>query len=141
MWTHYAGNYTGICLSYSTIDLVRGLPKSVHLVRLAYVDEPPTVYPSHAKNSDCAAVRILSQKKYNWAYEREWRVLGPVGVVGFGNVQIVKDIYFGSRVDLHQRENILAKIEGTKIRAFMMNVDGYKHTFRPINAAARARKD
>jgi Protein of unknown function (DUF2971) len=141
MWTHYAGNYAGMCLSYSTIDLRAGLPNHVNLVRLAYVDEPPVVYPSHARNSHNAAVRILSQKKYNWANEREWRVLGPVGEVGFGKVQAVKAIYFGSRADRRQQKQILEKIDGTSIRAFMMDVDGYKQTFRPINAAARPKKD
>ena len=53
----------------------------------------------------------------------------------------MKAIYFGSRVNRRQRKQILAKIEGTSIRAFMMDVDGYKHTFRPISAAARPKKD
>jgi len=82
-----------------------------------------------------------AQQAATASYEREWRVLGPVGEVGFGNVQAVRAIYFGSRVDRRQRKRILAKIEGTSIRAFMMDVDGYKHTFRPIDAAARPKKD
>jgi hypothetical protein len=140
MWTHYAGNYTGMCLSYSTNELLAGLSHQVNLVRLAYVDEPPLVFPSEVRNTDNAAIRILSQKKYNWAYEREWRVLGTVGQVSIGRVQAVKAIYFGSRVDLHHRQQILAKIQSTGIKAYMMDVDGYGHTWEPINAAARPKK-
>ncbi|WP_428390575.1 DUF2971 domain-containing protein [Lichenicoccus sp.] len=140
MWAHYAGNYTGVCLSYSTRDLLAGLPHHVNLVRLAYAEEPPLISPSHTSNATTAAIRILSQKKYNWAYEREWRVLGPVGQVRTGSLQPVKQIFFGSRVDLSHRHRILSKIQGTAVKAYMMNVGGYDHNWEPINAAARRRK-
>ena len=110
------------------------------LVRLAYVDDPPLIYPSQVSNINTAATRILSQKKYNWAYEREWRVLGPVGRVGVGRVQAIKAIYFGSRVSLRHRHRILARIQGTNIKAYMMEVDGYDHSWKPINATAKAKK-
>jgi hypothetical protein len=140
MWTHYAGNYTGMCLSYSTYELLSGLSNQVNLVRLAYVDEPPVINPRHAKNADNAAIRILSQKKYNWAYEREWRVLGPIGEVSIGRDQVVKSIYFGSRVNLHHRQQILSKIQATGIKAYAMRVEGYNHSWEPINADARPKK-
>jgi hypothetical protein len=103
MWSHYAGNYSGMCLAYSTNHLVDGLPNYVNLVRLSYVDTPPLIYPPDVRNAGKAAIKILSQKKYNWAYEREWRVLGPVGPVELGIQQAVTAIYFGSRVDLRGR--------------------------------------
>src|SRR4051794_20626854 len=31
MWTHYAGNYTGMCLAYSAKELLAGLPNDVSL--------------------------------------------------------------------------------------------------------------
>ena len=140
MWTHYAGNYTGICLAYSTHELLVGLPNHVSLVRLAYVDQPPVIYPSQVSNVSNAATRILSQKKYDWAYEREWRVLGPVDEIGIGRTQAIKAIYFGSRVDLQHRQRILTRIQGTHIRAYMMEVNGYGHSWEPINAAAKPKK-
>lgn len=140
MWTHYAGNYAGLCLCYATRRLVKGLSDEVKLVRLAYVDEPPLIYPSHVRNVHEAAIRILSQKKYNWAYEREWRILGRVGPLALGKAQAVEAIYFGSRVNLHDRRQILAKIRGTKIKAYMMKVDGYKHSFKLINSVAASKE-
>ena len=140
MWTHYAGNYTGMCLTYSTKVLLAGLPNHVSLVRLAYVDEPPLIFLNQVNNVSNAATHILSQKKYNWAYEREWRVLGPVGQIAIGRVQAIKAIYFGSRVDLQHRQRILARIQGTGIRAYMMEVDGYHHSWEPINVAAKSKK-
>lgn len=140
MWTHYAGNYSGMCLGYSTEELLSGLPDNVHLVRLAYVDNPPLIMPTDAKNAGSAAIRILSQKKYNWAYEREWRVLGPVGAVELGTSQPVKSIYFGPRVELSHRQQVLTKIQRTGIKAYMMEVDGYEHNWEPINDAAKPKK-
>src|SRR5262249_45171 len=70
MWTHYAGNYSGICIAYRTEDFVAGLPNNAHLIRLGYDDQPPRL--SSEPNLDTAALELLSQKKSNWAYEREW---------------------------------------------------------------------
>jgi hypothetical protein len=39
MWTHYAGNYSGICVSYRARKLLEGLPDHAHLVRLSIVLE------------------------------------------------------------------------------------------------------
>ena len=76
----------------------------------------------------------INTQQYNWAYEREWRILGRVGPLALGKAQAVEAIYFGSRVNLHDRRQILAKIRGTKIKAYMMKVDGYKHSFKLINS-------
>jgi hypothetical protein len=140
MWTHYADNYSGICLSYSAKTLLRGLPDDVNLVRLAYVDKPPLLATGHARAAREAAIRILSQKKYNWAYEREWRVLGPVGRVNISGICAVKAIYFGSRVKPDYVQQILLEIQGTTIKAYEMSINGYDHTWKLINKARRTRK-
>lgn len=140
MWTHYAGNYSGICLAYSTQRLVDGLPHHVSLIRLAYGDDPPRISTDDVRNTELAARKILSQKKYNWAYEREWRVLGPKGKVEIGAETAVTDLYFGARVNAQHRHQILQKIQGTGIKAHTMQVDEYDHTWQPANAAARRKR-
>jgi len=137
MWTHYAGNHAGICVAYSSKKLEAGLSDDVSLVRLGYGDAPPLVSSSEAQYADRAARKILSQKKLNWSYEREWRVLGPVGKVPIGGSLAVTDVYFGSRVSLQHRQKFLTKIQGTKIRAYSMEVDMYDHDWEPVNAAAK----
>lgn len=140
MWTHYADNYSGICISYYAKRLLRGLPNDVNLVRLAYVDKPPLIATGHARDAHDAAIRILSQKKYNWAYEREWRVLGPVGRVNISGIGAVKAIYFGSRVKADHVQKILVAIEGTTIKAYEMSINGYDHTWILLNKARSTRK-
>lgn len=140
MWTHYAGNYSGMCVSYDTPSLLDGLPNTASLARVAYADAPPLLFPEQVNNSYNAAVRVLSTKKYNWAYEREWRVLAPIGRVQTGRFQCVRRIYFGSRVSNDHRSRILRKIQGTDIKAYMMSVVGYEHSWEPVNQAARERE-
>jgi hypothetical protein len=98
------------------------------------------IYPSHVRDANSAAFRILSQKKHNWEYEREWRVLGPVGEVPISGVQAVKRIFLGSRVSPSHRKQILEKIQGTSIKAYMMEVDGYEHTWEEIDMTARPKR-
>ena len=98
MWAHYADNYRGICIAYSSSRLRNNLPESAHLVRVAYAKSP--IYLSKYDKVDIvkAAQKILSQKKYNWAYEREWRVLGDhPGQLSYQG-DIVTDVYLGSRI-------------------------------------------
>jgi hypothetical protein len=95
MWAHYASNYSGICIEYSALDLIAGLPREASVVRMAYVDELPEISQNEARNAGDAAVYILSQKKSNWAYEREWRVLAALGEVSVGLEQPITALYFG----------------------------------------------
>lgn len=137
MWTHYAGNHSGVCVAYSTSRLVDGLSEQVSLVRLGYGDAPPLISSSEARNAERTARKILSQKKLNWAYEREWRVLGTVGRVQINGRQAVTDVYFGSRVSAAHRQKFLSKLQGTSICAYSMQVDEYNHDWEPVNAAAK----
>jgi len=135
MWAHYAGNYTGVCFDYSTDVLINGLPSDVHIVRLAYADTPPLLLAGHATDATDAAVRILSQKQHNWAYEREWRMLGPVGAMNYGSQQALRRIFFGSRINTDHKAAILDAIRGTSIEAYMMDIDGYEHYWEPVGAS------
>jgi Protein of unknown function (DUF2971) len=132
MWARYAGNYTGICLAYSTAILLGGLPDDVSLVRLAYVDEPPQLLAVHASDPGNAAIRVLSQKQHNWAYEREWRVFGSAGRVHYGHNQAITRVFFGSRIDSDHKSRLLSTIRGTSIEAYMMEIDGYLHSWESI---------
>ena len=137
MWAHYADNYAGICLEYSSAELVAGLPRSASFVRMAYVDELPEVTQNEVVNFDDAAIHILSQKQSAWAYEREWRLLSDLERVSVGRRQPVKAIYFGPRISKSHRQRILTRLQGTKIKGFKMTVNGYEHSFEPVNDIAR----
>jgi Protein of unknown function (DUF2971) len=134
MWSHYAGNYTGVCFGYASQNLLSGLPKDASLVRLAYVDKPPLIYPGHARDSGNAARRILSQKQYSWSYEREWRVLGTVGEVSYRPKKALREIFFGSRVNRNHRDLLLSTIRRKAVKAYLMEVDGYGFDWEEVKS-------
>jgi Protein of unknown function (DUF2971) len=132
MWAHYADNYRGICIGYSAVKLRDNLPESARLVRVAYAETP--IYLSKYDRDDVvkAAQKILSQKKYNWAYEREWRVMAdsPGQLPYQGDV--VTDVYFGSRILQHEKHSIIEGMGGRNISFYQMKVSAYRHRWSKI---------
>ena len=127
MWAHYAGNYSGICVAYRTEDLVEGLPAGSSLVRLGYADRLPRV----TGTGDREVRAIFSQKKGSWAYEREWRVLGPTGRVEIDR-PCVTQIYLGAAIEARHKKEILREFEGTDIEISKMTVNGYEHSWSKL---------
>jgi hypothetical protein len=125
MWTHYTGNYAGIRIEYYARRLLEALPDDVNLVRMGYDDVPPRVSGKDTREMQAAARKILSQKKYNWSYEREWRVLGPVGKVQINSPDVVRSIYLGSRIQEEHRTAVLKAFENSNADIYEMDVDGY----------------
>jgi hypothetical protein len=132
MWAHYASNYTGICVGYRPQPLIDGLPDNVHLIRLAYGNQPPPLGIHNTKVAHDAAVRILSHKKSNWHYEREWRVLGGIGRLNITSKACVRELYLGSRISSSHKDKLLAALAKTHIRIHEMRVSGYTHKWRKI---------
>ncbi len=132
MWAHYAGNYSGICIAYSATKLADNLPDSARLVRIAYAESP--IYLSKHDRGDViqAAQKILSRKKYNWAYEREWRVMGDHwGRLPY-EVDVVTDVYFGSRIAPDNKVRALDGMGGRNVKFHQMKVAGYRHSWTKL---------
>jgi hypothetical protein len=132
MWAHYADNYRGICIAYSAVKLRDLLPDSARLVRVSYADAP--IYLSKYDKDDviAAAQKILSQKRYNWAYEREWRVLGdyPGQLLYAGD--IVTDVYFGSRLPPWTHDQLVNNLARHNLNFHQMKVAGYGFTWSKL---------
>jgi Protein of unknown function (DUF2971) len=133
MWTHYAGNYTGICIEFYAHRLLRALPSDVNLIRMGYDDVPPRISARDMREMKETARRIFSQKKFNWTYEREWRILGPVGKIPICEKDVVRSLYLGSRISSAHRQQILRVFRKSDIRIYYMNVIGYTHDWNRID--------
>jgi hypothetical protein len=133
MWAHYAGNHTGICVSYSAQDLLTALPDNAHIVRVGYAEEPPRLGSHEVGSLASAAKKLLSQKKGAWQYEREWRVLATKGQVPVRREQCVKSIYLGTRISWRHRQQIIQILRDEGIRLYEMHVDRYKHVANRID--------
>jgi Protein of unknown function (DUF2971) len=141
MWTHYASNYSGICVEYYAERLLHALPSRVRLAKLGYGDEPPRVSGRDVANKLAAARKIFSQKKYNWAYEREWRVLGQPGVVPLNaSRECVRSVRLGARINPGNRATILKAMKGLEIDVYQQTVDGYVHGWDLIQEASKRKK-
>ena len=136
MWVHYAENYSGICVAYSTKELNAGLGDHVHIARVAYGGKPPRIAKTDASNPDEAARKILSHKKSSWSYEREWRLLTE-GIQVPGRLEIaargsVKAVYLGSRVKEEIGATLVEELRKIGIPRHAMKVTEYSHEFVPL---------
>lgn len=128
MWAHYADNFRGICLGYSAAKLRDNLPPSARLSRIAYADAPLRLSKHERSNVIAAAQKILSQKKYNWSYEREWRVLADYpGQLPYQG-DIITEVYFGFRISEDHKQAILSGMGARGINFKQMKIAGYSHT-------------
>jgi hypothetical protein len=135
MWTDYAADYGGMCIAYATQRLVDRLQDNVSLVRVAYGDAVPLISSKEASDVDAAARHILSHKKLNWQYEREWRVLGKVGRNDIRRraPHLITDIYLGSRINRDFQHEIVRQATDLDILAHQMTISGYKHRWKTLN--------
>jgi hypothetical protein len=127
MWSHYTGNYAGICVGYRPSLVLQGLPAKTHLVRLTYGLAPPIVGNAGVLDPDATARQILSHKKASWAYEREWRVLGPLGRIDILAKGCVRELYLGQRMPLADQCHIVKAVADLPIRIYVMEVERYMH--------------
>jgi len=128
MWAYYADQYRGMCVSYSLSKLLKNLDKDVDFVRMAYVDEMPTIHRSK-DGPEGLAKSILSCKHYQWLHEREWRMLAPLGNIQYHEVECVTRIHLGSKVEEEKKQTVIELARDLGIAVSEMNVDEYRISF------------
>jgi Protein of unknown function (DUF2971) len=137
MWVHYAGNYTGICVEYQ-YDLLSELAyvedDDLELKPIDYSEKPLELDVSVLRDGMAAARRILMQKKKSWSYEREWRLMGKLGIQKILPGTISK-IYLGQRISFDLRNRLISQVQGKEpdIAFLQMEVAGYGHTWNEIS--------
>ena len=139
MWSHYANNYTGICVSYRSRKFLTGLPEWAHLVRLGYGIAPPEIGVVDTRNIDSAARKVLSHKKFNWAYDREWRIIAKKGPLRISTDECIRDVLLGSRIDKLHRQQLEDELADLAIRISTMKIAKYEHEWTPIKTLKQTR--
>lgn len=69
MWAHYASNYKGICLCFST-ETVFGKAKKV-----TYINDKPIIKAYEESELNQAVYNNFFYKECGWNYEAEWRIV------------------------------------------------------------------
>src|SRR5260370_12808972 len=108
-------------------NMLKNKTPSDRRAKVGYDDTPGRFFKNDKGRAHSAAHKILNHKKYNWAYEREWRLLGeyPGQLPYVGD--IVTDIYFGSLTKPEHKEQIRSAFAGRSLNFHVMKVTGYRH--------------
>ncbi|MDW9368813.1 DUF2971 domain-containing protein [Sinorhizobium meliloti] len=129
MWAHYADQFRGMVVAYSTSKLLKALPSDFDLVRMSYNEQPPIILGNRASIQDKAKLTLAS-KTVRWMSEREWRLIIPEsGKAVYRDVRCVARIYLGPRVSPDAERKVCAAMKPLKIPVAKMLVDKYQVTF------------
>ena len=133
MWAHYAGQFSGIMISYRFKRLVRSTPSHCKIVKMVYNEVPP-VFLRDNMPIDQRARLALSTKTLKWADEREWRLLAPeIGPVNYTDKQTVRDIVIGARFERGEFLNELKAVCASQgIKLLQTKVGGYQLEYSEI---------
>jgi hypothetical protein len=137
MWTHYANDWSGLCIEYHAQRLVAALPPEATIVRMAYNEKPSWVGVNDAKDIDAAVKKVFSQKKFTWAYEREWRLLGTKERNFITDKKAVRCVYFGPRLSLEHNTPLLTALSKAGIKYKQIQVKGYSVQVVPYKPIRR----
>ncbi|GAV21834.1 DUF2971 domain-containing protein [Carboxydothermus pertinax] len=87
MWSHYSENHTGFCIEYNFKELGPLNPQSRMLFPINYTDDlfdatqyilQPLIRRDHSFNNLFGIYPTIT-KSTHWAYEKEWRIVFPLG--------------------------------------------------------------
>ncbi len=73
LWSHYARNHTGFCISYDEA-LIRGWSEVHGSLDVAYLEDAP-VFRFFEETPDDFYRKVIFSKSKSWEYEKEFRLL------------------------------------------------------------------
>jgi hypothetical protein len=127
MWSHYGQQHRGVCVEY---DISKLSTKDVH--KVGYGESREVLASAirawlAADNPEARRAierACLLRKSKEWAYEREWRMLGPIGPAA-SRVPVTA-IIFGLRCPTALQYSIVKILDGTEsdIKFWQMNSPG-----------------
>lgn len=111
MWSHYADQHRGLCLGYSIPEAAMPNIHKIHyggdrLVRASVVEDMLNGDEAARQTVDNA---VLLKKAKPWAYEREWRLIGPRG--NQDSPLELEEVVFGMRCDSAVKYAVVQALE------------------------------
>ena len=138
MWSHYADYHSGFCIEYDFSSLEFSDPRTRLLYPVIYTDSlfdateylRPVFEGGDTYNNLMVTYAAIT-KSTEWAYEKEWRYVWPLGPSDdpqFLLVPKLKAIYLGAKVSNENKENIvkLAAKRGIKVYQMAMKTFEFK---------------
>ena len=100
MWSHYAGQHTGLCVGYEMPTHLDSQPPAPQKVTYGGSRRVPASCIAEMLRGDDVARdfvdgRVLLTKAQDWRYEKEWRLLGARGLA-YSTMELT-EVIFGMR--------------------------------------------
>lgn len=130
MWSHYGDQHRGLCLGYSVQeDDAGGLHKVAYggsrLVKISLVERMLDGDEDARRLVDDA---VLLRKARSWAYEREWRLIGPRGLQD-APLEL-EEVIFGLRCEASVEYAVMSALEGRERPVRFFQIRSEAATFR-----------
>lgn len=134
MWAHYADQFKGMCVQYSTNRLLKGLSKDIAITRMMYSEKEPVLLDDSSTSIDRARL-CLSSKTVRWASEREWRIFKEErGEASYGDQKPITGILLGARISSQDEERVIDTCKMLNVPVAKMTIDAYKLKFNRIRS-------
>jgi hypothetical protein len=144
MWTHYANKQQGICFEYDTSKLIEPF-YTARMFPVLYVEKILDVvcelFQSGNKKPPFGLLdSIAIQKHQDWSYEKEWRLIYPVGAFYFSPNDVPPDydqhgmlirfikpskVYLGYKVSTDIENSIRDAANSTEIEIMRLKLTPY----------------
>lgn len=148
MWSHYAENHKGFAMEYDPRPYLFPNPETLCLFPIIYSNKryDATQYSYHlisqflqvpSINIDLLRqFRLMLYKSTDWAYEREWRLIGgntnfPQGYTSRSEPHHIpaKAIYYGCRIPRDKQEQLHAIAQQKHIPEYQMKINYASSTY------------
>lgn len=145
MWSHYANDHSGFCIEYNFQELGPYNPQSRLLCPAVYTDElfdasqyilQPLLHGDHSFNNLFGIYPAIS-KSIDWSYEREWRIVFPLGpdaseTQRFIKVPKPKALYVGVKAKSEDVEKLRKLATERSIPVYKMALSKAAHKLEPV---------
>lgn len=123
LWAHYADSHKGFCIEYDLDSLIDKGAKEYDLrnvIHVAYSHERPSIDKYTIQSSLEVQKRVFGTKSLAWKYENEVRLVFQTAGLKQLPRKAVTAIYFGLRISLEDRKEIIQKLSSRNIDFYQM---------------------
>ena len=132
LWAHYANSHFGFCIEYDLDVLTKAYKADkIYSFPVSYSNSPPQISLNDLLDKEGISIirKIAGNKSKRWEYEKEHRII----VNRFGekayDFTAVKSIYFGIRMQVKEKTEIMKRLQGRGINYFQMVQKSKSYSF------------
>lgn len=134
MWAHYANSHQGFCIEYDLERLSQGsfvkgfdIDDTIHV---GYEDDNPRI--TENDSYDTVQTKTFGTKSKSWEKENEVRMVFKTNGIKPIADGAIRAIYFGLRMDLNERQEIVNILSQQNIKFFQINRIGISYKLSAI---------